>query len=250
MHMARNRARFSYDTAFIFCWFDSTNSGVFSVEKVPPSRRYARTAALRLPVQPWGEDEDEDDYFLSFSKQWRAGGMELTGENRSTRGRTCPSDTFSNTNPTQTDPASKPVLRGRRLAANRLRHGTANSGVTSKCISTATAWKGQLTGIRRWAVAEVILESNRHVRRKKTFLGLTLTLSVTKQVVLLNRQRTVDLQYLLFIFCTCNLQIYGGLLWLWQHEALHIAEGSILHVLGTFMPFVKLCNCWQTDSRT
>jgi hypothetical protein len=29
------------------------------------SRRYGRTAALRLTVQPY--DEDEDDYFWSFS---------------------------------------------------------------------------------------------------------------------------------------------------------------------------------------
>jgi hypothetical protein len=32
----------------------------------PRSRRYGRTAALRLIVQPYDEDED-DDYFLSFS---------------------------------------------------------------------------------------------------------------------------------------------------------------------------------------
>jgi hypothetical protein len=31
----------------------------------PGSRRYGRTAALRLTVQPCDEDED-DDYFLSF----------------------------------------------------------------------------------------------------------------------------------------------------------------------------------------
>jgi hypothetical protein len=31
----------------------------------PRSRRYGRTAALRLIAQPY--DEDEDDYFLSFS---------------------------------------------------------------------------------------------------------------------------------------------------------------------------------------
>jgi hypothetical protein len=32
----------------------------------PRSRRYGRTAALRLIVQPYEEGED-DDYFLSFS---------------------------------------------------------------------------------------------------------------------------------------------------------------------------------------
>jgi hypothetical protein len=31
----------------------------------PRSRSYGRTAAMRLIVQPY--DEDEDDYFLSFS---------------------------------------------------------------------------------------------------------------------------------------------------------------------------------------
>jgi hypothetical protein len=33
--------------------------------------------------------------------------MKLTGENRSTRGETCPSVTLSTTNPTWTDPGSK-----------------------------------------------------------------------------------------------------------------------------------------------
>jgi hypothetical protein len=51
--------------------------------------------------------------------------MKLTGENRRTRGKTCPSDTLSTTNPTWTDPRSKPDLRGGRPAANRLSHGTA-----------------------------------------------------------------------------------------------------------------------------
>jgi hypothetical protein len=33
----------------------------------PRSRRYGRTAALRLLVQPYDEDDDDDYYFLSFS---------------------------------------------------------------------------------------------------------------------------------------------------------------------------------------
>jgi hypothetical protein len=49
--------------------------------------------------------------------------MKLTGEDRSTRGKTCPSATLSTTNPAWTDPGSNPGLRGGRLAANRL--GTA-----------------------------------------------------------------------------------------------------------------------------
>jgi hypothetical protein len=51
--------------------------------------------------------------------------MKLTRENRSTRGKTCPSATLSTTNPTWTDPGSNPGLRGERPATNRLSHGTA-----------------------------------------------------------------------------------------------------------------------------
>ena len=45
--------------------------------------------------------------------------MKLTGENRSTRGNTCPSATVSTTNPIWTDPGSNPGLRGERPATNR-----------------------------------------------------------------------------------------------------------------------------------
>jgi hypothetical protein len=51
--------------------------------------------------------------------------MNLTGENRSTGGKTCPSATLSTTNPTWTDRGSNPCLRGERPATNRLSHGTA-----------------------------------------------------------------------------------------------------------------------------
>jgi hypothetical protein len=47
--------------------------------------------------------------------------MKLTGENRSTRGKTC----LSATNPIWTDPGLNPELRGGRPVANRLSHGTA-----------------------------------------------------------------------------------------------------------------------------
>jgi hypothetical protein len=40
---------------------------VFLSGEGPRSRRYGRTAALRLIVQPCDGDEDAD-YFLSFSK--------------------------------------------------------------------------------------------------------------------------------------------------------------------------------------
>jgi hypothetical protein len=52
--------------------------------------------------------------------------MKLTGENRSTRRKTCPSATLSTTNPTWTDPGSNPGLSGERPVTNRLSHGTAD----------------------------------------------------------------------------------------------------------------------------
>jgi hypothetical protein len=48
------------------------------------------------------------------------GGMILTGENRTTRRKTCPSATLSTTNPTWTDLGAKPGIRGERPAANDL----------------------------------------------------------------------------------------------------------------------------------
>jgi hypothetical protein len=53
------------------------------------------------------------------------GGMILTGENRRTRRKTCPSATLSTTNPTWIDPGSNPGLRGERPVTNDLSHGTA-----------------------------------------------------------------------------------------------------------------------------
>jgi hypothetical protein len=67
--------------------------------------------------------------------------MKLTGENRRTRGKTCPSATLSITNPTWTDPGSNPGLRGRRPAANRLRHGTARTSNVTGRISVRDGGK-------------------------------------------------------------------------------------------------------------
>jgi hypothetical protein len=57
--------------------------------------------------------------------------MKLTGENRSTRRKTCPSATLSATNPIWADPGSNPGLRGERPATNRLSRGTAYSSLTT-----------------------------------------------------------------------------------------------------------------------
>jgi hypothetical protein len=87
----------------------------------PRSRFYGRTAALWLIGQPC----DEDDVFSAFPFWWSTGGMKLTGENRSTGGKTCPSTTLSTTNPTWTDPGSNPGLRGESPVTNTLSHDTA-----------------------------------------------------------------------------------------------------------------------------
>jgi hypothetical protein len=65
--------------------------------------------------------------------------MKLTEENRSTRGKTCPSDTLSTTNFTWTDPGSNPGLRVKRSAINHLSHGTVfiYHYLTSNSISSA-----------------------------------------------------------------------------------------------------------------
>jgi hypothetical protein len=59
--------------------------------------------------------------------------MKLTGEIRSTRGKTCPSDTLSTTNPTWTDPGSNPRLCGERPVTNRLSYGTATVFSSALC---------------------------------------------------------------------------------------------------------------------
>jgi hypothetical protein len=46
--------------------------------------------------------------------------MKMIGDNRSTRGETCPSATLCTTNPTWTDLESNPGLRGERPATNHL----------------------------------------------------------------------------------------------------------------------------------
>jgi hypothetical protein len=52
--------------------------------------------------------------------------MTLTGENRRTRRKTCPSAILSTTNPTWIVPGARPGLRGERPATNDLIHCTAS----------------------------------------------------------------------------------------------------------------------------
>jgi hypothetical protein len=60
--------------------------------------------------------------------------MKLTEENRSAKGKTCPSATLPTTNPTWSDPGLNQILRGERSATNRLSHGTAYTGVSYHAI--------------------------------------------------------------------------------------------------------------------
>jgi hypothetical protein len=59
--------------------------------------------------------------------------MKFIGENRNSRGKTCPSATLSITNPTWIDTGSNPGLRGEKPATNRLSHGTAIFSVKRGC---------------------------------------------------------------------------------------------------------------------
>jgi hypothetical protein len=63
--------------------------------------------------------------------------MKLTGENRSTLGKTCPSATLPTINPTWTDPGSNSGLRGERPATNRLSDGTAHGNLSEDSSRTA-----------------------------------------------------------------------------------------------------------------
>jgi hypothetical protein len=56
-------------------------------------------------------------------------GIILTGRNRRTRRKTCPSATLSTTNPTWIDPGANPGLPGERPETNRLKNGTAQSSM-------------------------------------------------------------------------------------------------------------------------
>jgi hypothetical protein len=79
---------------------------------------------MRLIVQPYDEDED-DDFFCPFPSNGAPVEWNWQGKTEGLGGKTCPSATSSTTNPTWTDSATNPGLRGGRPAANRLSHGTA-----------------------------------------------------------------------------------------------------------------------------
>jgi hypothetical protein len=58
--------------------------------------------------------------------------MKMTGEDRSSGGKSCPSTILSSTNPTWTDPETNLNLRGEKPATNRLSQGTAFWDVTRR----------------------------------------------------------------------------------------------------------------------
>jgi hypothetical protein len=60
---------------------------------------------------------------------WSPGGMILTGGNRRTWRKTCPSATLFTINPTWTDPGTNLGLRSQRLATNCLSHSTASGSL-------------------------------------------------------------------------------------------------------------------------
>jgi hypothetical protein len=58
------------------------------------------------------EWKSERTIFFNFQKSGAHGGMILTGGNRRTRRKTCPSATLSTTNPTWTNLGANPSRRG------------------------------------------------------------------------------------------------------------------------------------------
>jgi len=60
-------------------------------------------------------------------QEWTIGGIEMTGENRSTRRKTCLGVTFCTTNSICTGLGSKPGFHGETPATNLLRHGRSES---------------------------------------------------------------------------------------------------------------------------
>jgi hypothetical protein len=91
----------------------------------PRSRSYGRTTALRLFVQPYDKDENEQFFFYQVLQVMEHRWNETDRGKPTTWRKTCPSATLPTTNPTWTDPESNPGLRGERPATNRLSHGTA-----------------------------------------------------------------------------------------------------------------------------
>jgi hypothetical protein len=91
------------------------------------------------------------------------GGMILTGENRRTRRKTCPSATLSTTNPTWIDPGANPVLRGERPATNDLSHGRPRPDLLTSSLRRS----GQAKITPTTAKSERHLENyNSRVRRR------------------------------------------------------------------------------------
>jgi hypothetical protein len=89
-------------------------------------------------------------FFSFFHVMEHRLGWNLTGENRSTRGKPCPSATLFTINPIWTDPGSNLGLRGGRPATNRLSRGTALTGVLLKIQGF---W--DVTSSRRQTVTDV-----------------------------------------------------------------------------------------------
>jgi hypothetical protein len=97
--------------------------GVYFCDEGSRSRCYGLTAALKLIVQPCGEDDQFFSFFQVMAHRWNEidrGNPKYSGK------KTCPSATLSTKISTWTDPGSNPGLRGGRPATNRLSHGTAN----------------------------------------------------------------------------------------------------------------------------
>jgi hypothetical protein len=148
----------------------------------PRSRCYGRTTALRLFVQPYDEDEDEQFFFQVFQvmeHRWN----EIDRGKPTTRKKTCPSATLSTTNPTWTDPGSNPGLRSERPETNRLSHGTAEVVKFDSIIFSVMTPCFPVCGYRRFGetyccVDLVFISTHQNSRSCKTGIvyGVKITL--------------------------------------------------------------------------
>jgi hypothetical protein len=118
----------------------------------------------------WGGSDPSVDAYLRWHITYSPhdislesdGGVIMTGENRRTQRKSCPSATLSTTNPTWIDPGANPGLRDERPATNDLSHGhcpgmvcnTVSSDFLSLCPLSKSAFLKLLYAYHQWYDSE------------------------------------------------------------------------------------------------
>jgi hypothetical protein len=86
--------------------------------------------------------------------------MILTGKNRRTRRKTCPSATFCTTDPTRIGPEANPSIRGERPAIKRLSHETTLGELTLTPFNSISLNLTEFTAAVNNLAAMVTMEHN------------------------------------------------------------------------------------------